>query len=145
MIYKAHNYGQFAYKHVIDNAKAGLFLGMGLGKTVITSTAIDWLMFKDLSINKVLIIAPKKVAETVWTDEGNKWDHLKHLKISIVLGNVKQRLAALKVKADIYITNPENVAWLVTYYQTAWPFDMLVVDESSKFKSEDSKRFRSIK
>lgn len=145
MIYKPWPYQDFATQHVIENPFSGLFLDMGLGKTVSTLTAVDYLMFDEMDISKVLVIAPKRVAEDTWTSETAKWDHLKHLKISVVLGTERQRKEALKAKADIYVINRENVAWLVGVYQSAWPFDMVVIDELSSFKSAKSIRFKSLR
>ncbi|MFA7195669.1 MAG: DEAD/DEAH box helicase, partial [Candidatus Neomarinimicrobiota bacterium] len=118
---------------------------MGLGKTVATLTAINKLMYEDLEVDKVLVIAPKRVAEDTWTTETLKWDHLRHLRLSIVLGSEKQRKEALKQKADIYVINRENVAWLVGLYQNAFPFDMVVIDELSSFKSAKAIRFKSLR
>jgi SNF2 family DNA or RNA helicase len=140
-----HAYQHFAIQHIIDNTAAGLFLGMGLGKTVSALTAIDRLMFEYLDVRKVLVVAPKKVAENTWTDEAAKWDHLNHLRISVVLGDERERKEALKAKADIYVINRENVAWLVGYYQSAFPFDMLVLDELSSFKSSKAIRFKTLR
>jgi SNF2 family DNA or RNA helicase len=145
MIYNPWPYQDFATKHVIDNPFSGLFLDMGLGKTVSTLTAVDKLMFDDLEVNKVLVIAPKRVAEDTWTTEATKWDHLKHLRVSVVLGTERQRKEALKAKADVYVINRENVAWLVGFYQSAWPFDMLVIDELSSFKSAKAIRFKALR
>jgi len=145
MKFIAHNYQDFAIEHSIDNPAAGLLLGLGLGKTVVTLSVIDILMNDFCEISKVLVIAPKKVVENTWTTEVAKWDHLKHLRLSIVLGTERERKEALKAKADIYVINRENVAWLVGYYQSAFPFDMLVVDELSSFKSAKSIRFKSLK
>lgn len=117
---------------------------MGMGKTVSTLTAIDELLFLG-DINKVLVIAPLRVAEDTWSTEVQKWDHLKNLKISKVLGTPKQRVKALDTKADIYVTNRENVDWLVRYCFNKWPFDMCVIDELSSFKSSKAKRFRSLR
>lgn len=144
--YKPKEYQQHALDHVLENPYAGLFMEMGLGKTVVVLTAIDKLIYDDLSINKVLVIAPKKVAESVWTDEINKWHHIKHLTTSIVIGDVRKREAALKQKADIHIINRDNVAWLVSYYNgKKWPFDMVVIDESSSFKSHKAIRFKALR
>ena len=145
MEFKAHNYQQFAVQHIIDHPYAGLFLDMGLGKTVSTLTAISYLMYEDFEIEKVLVIAPKKVAENTWSNEIQKWDHLKHLTVSKVLGTEKARKEALKAKADIYVINRENVAWLVGLYQTAFPFDMVVLDELSSFKSPKAIRFKALR
>lgn len=145
MEFKAYPYQAFAVRHIIDNSAAGLFLDMGLGKTVSTLTAIDRLMYDYFEVNKVLVIAPKRVAEDTWTTEAAKWDHLKHLRISVVLGSERERKEALKAEADIYVINRENVAWLIGYYQFAFPFDMLVIDELSSFKSPKAVRFKALK
>lgn len=145
MEFKAHNYQQFAVQHIIDHPYAGLFLDMGLGKTVSTLTAISYLMYEDFEIEKVLVVAPKKVAENTWSNEIQKWDHLKHLTVSKVLGTEKARKEALKAKADIYVINRENVAWIVGLYQTAFPFDMVVLDELSSFKSPKAIRFKALR
>lgn len=99
-------------------------------------------MFK---VKKVLVIAPKKVAEDTWTREQEKWEHLSLLRVQPVLGSLTKRIKALNTKADIYVINRENVVWLVDYYKNDWPFDMVVVDELSSFKSSNSKRFRALK
>lgn len=140
-----HVYQNHAVEHVLEHQNAGLLLEMGLGKSCIALTAIDELMFDRCEISKVLVIAPKRVAEEVWTTESQKWDHLKHFKISKVLGTEKQRKEALRAKADIYVINCENVVWLVAQYGGAFPFDMLVIDESSKFKSPKAARFKALR
>lgn len=117
---------------------------MGLGKTSVTLTAITALIESE-EIKKVLIIAPKRVAENTWDTEIEKWEHTKHLTMSKVLGTEKQRKDALDVKADIYVTNRENVQWLVDLYKTRFPFDMVVIDELSSFKSPKSLRFKSMR
>lgn len=122
----------------------GLLLDMGLGKTVSTLTAVrDLLMIED--IERVLVIAPKRVAEDTWSTECEKWDHLNNLRISKILGSLKQRQAAIEAEADIYVINRENVTWLVNNYYKAWKWDCLVIDEFSSFKSSKSQRFRSLK
>lgn len=145
MKYTPWPYQDFATNHIIDNPYAGLLLDMGLGKTVSTLTAVNRLMYEDLEIDKTLVIAPKRVAEETWPEEVLKWDHLKHLRISVVLGTESQRISALKVKADIYVINRENVAWLIGYYQSAFPFDMVVIDELSSFKSAKAIRFKALR
>jgi SNF2 family DNA or RNA helicase len=145
MIYKPWPYQDFITEHIKKNLGSGPLVDMGLGKTVATLTAINDLMYDEFTVKKVLVIAPKKVAENVWTTEGQKWDHLKHLKFSLVLGTERQRKEALKAKADIYVINRENTAWLIGYLQGSFPFDMLVVDESSSFKNPSSQRFKSIR
>lgn len=144
MKYNPHPYQDHATRHIIDNPFAGLFLEMGLGKTVSTLTAIDQLI-KDLTVTKVLVIAPLKVAEDTWSTEVGKWDHLNHLRISKVLGSEKERIKALRTEADIYVMNRENVVWLVKFYQSAFPFDMLVIDELSSFKSAKAARFKALR
>lgn len=115
-----------------------------MGKTVITLTAINDLKYNRFAISKVLVIAPKKVAESTWSKESQKWDHLKMLRVVPVLGTLKKRIRALNTPADIYVINRENVQWLVEYYRNAWPFDMVVVDEFSSFKNHQAKRFKSL-
>lgn len=116
----------------------------GLGKTITTLTAVKELKYNRFQVRKVLVIAPKKVAEGTWTREAAKWDHTKMLRVSPVLGSQTKRIRALNTPADLYITNRENVVWLVDYYRNAWPFDMVVVDESSSFKSHSAKRFKAL-
>ncbi|NCX93175.1 MAG: DEAD/DEAH box helicase [Gammaproteobacteria bacterium] len=145
MQFKPRDYQQIATNHFTNVPGAGGFIGMGLGKTVSTLNSIMDLMFDRFEINKVLVIAPKLVAESTWTDEAAKWDHTRHLRFSVVLGTQKQRKAALAKEADIYVINRENVVWLVTQYTTKWPFDMIVVDESSSFKSSASARFKALR
>lgn len=140
-----HSYQTFAVQHIISHPEAGLLLDMGLGKTVSTLTAIKKLMDEYLEVNKVLIIAPKRVAESTWCDEIEKWEHLKGLTVSKILGSQKQRKEALKASADIYTINRENVVWLVSHLQGYWPFDMVVIDELSSFKSSKSARFRALR
>lgn len=145
MKYQPYLYQEHATEHIIENPYCGLFLDMGLGKTVSTLTAIDTLMFDLCEVSKVLVIAPKRVAEYTWSTETDKWDHLKHFKLSLVLGSELQRKEALKAKADIYVTNRENVAWLVGFYGTAFPFDTVVIDELSSFKSAKAIRFKALR
>jgi SNF2 family DNA or RNA helicase len=144
MIYKAEPYQKHSTAHIEKYPGTGLFLEMGLGKTVATLTAIVN-MFKAKTIKKVLIIAPLSVARDTWTDEINKWDHTKHLKVSKILGLAKQRSAAIKADADIYTINCENVPWLIAECQNNWPWDYVVIDEISKFKSAKSRRFKSLR
>ena len=145
MKFVPHNYQKYAIEKIIELPICGLFLDMGLGKTVITLTAIEDLMYNRLEVDKVLVIAPLRVAKMTWGSEIEKWDHLKHLTISKVLGTERQRLAALKKEADIYIINRENIEWLVNLYGRAWPFDMVVIDELSSFKSSKARRFRALR
>jgi len=130
-----HNYQVKCVEHILTNPGCALFLDMGLGKTITTLTAIDKLMYDSFEISKVLVIAPKRVAQDVWMTEAQNWDHVRHLKFSLILGSEKQRKEALLQKADIYVINRENVAWLVSLYGSAFPFDMVIVDELSSLKS----------
>lgn len=145
MKYKPHSYQEYATQWIIDKEKAGLLMDMGLGKSVITLTAIDGLMFDYFDVVRVLVIAPLRVAQSTWDTEIEKWDHLKHLKVSKVLGSEKERTQALNTTADIYIINRENVSWLVERYKNKWPFDMVVIDELSSFKSHRAGRFKALR
>lgn len=144
MEFKPHDYQKHCIDKIITTKKLGLFLDMGLGKTVTTLTAVKELKYNRFEVRKVLVIAPKKVAEGTWSREACKWDHTKMLRVSPVLGSQAKRIKALNTPADIYIINRENVCWLVDYYKNDWPFDMVVVDESSSFKSHKAKRFKSL-
>lgn len=145
MKFAPHNYQKYCIERMIQDDKLGLMLDMGLGKTIITLTAIQELKYNRFEVNKVLIIAPKKVAEVTWTDEIEKWEHLSLLRPSLVLGSASKRIKALAKNADIYVINRENVVWLVEYYKNNWPFDMVVLDEWSSFKNHQSKRFKYLK
>lgn len=141
-----HEYQKTAIQKILNCPKVGLFLDMGLGKTVITLTAIYYLMYYDFSVNKVLVIAPLRVAESTWANECQKWEHLKHIKIAKILGKEHQRRLAIYENADVYITNRENVVWLMNELPPKqWLFDMVVIDELSSFKSSKSKRFKALK
>lgn len=144
MVFRPHAYQQHCIRKIIEIKKLGLFLDMGLGKTVTTLTAIKELKYNRFAVRKVLVIAPKKVAEGTWTKEKDKWEHTKMLRVSQVLGSQIKRIRALNTPADLYIINRENVCWLVDYYRNDWPFDMVVVDESSSFKNHRAKRFRAL-
>lgn len=145
MKYRPHSYQEYATQWILDKEKVGLLMDMGLGKTVVTLTAIQMLMHDYFDIIKVLVIAPLRVAEDTWSSETEKWDHLKYLKISKVLGSEKERVAALNTTADIYVINRENVVWLVKHYGKNWSFDMVVIDELSSFKSPKSQRFKALR
>lgn len=145
MRFEPHRYQRYAITRIIRDSAVGLFLSMGLGKTVITLTAVNELKYDRWQISRCLVIAPKKVAEATWSTEAAKWDHLQHLRIVPVLGTLKQRLRALDTPGDVWVINRENVTWLVDHYRAVWPFDMVVLDESSSFKNSQSKRFKSLK
>ena len=145
MEFKPYSYQQRSIQHILDHPAAGLLLDMGMGKTVSTLTAVQILMYERFEISKVLVIATKRVAESTWTEEAKKWDHLHELTFSKVLGTCDERVAGLFRTADIYLINRENVTWLVDYLGDKWPFDMIVIDELSSFKSTKAKRFRALK
>lgn len=145
MKYIPYSYQEYALKFILNSKAAGIFLDCGLGKTVITLTAIAELMHNRFEISKALVIAPLRVAENVWDVEAKKWGHLKHLRVAKVLGSEKKRIQALNTNADIYVINRENTKWLVDYYKKDWPFDMLVLDELSSFKSHRAKRFKALR
>lgn len=144
MQYKPHKYQEFAKEHIIRHAVAVLFLDMGLGKTVITLTAIKELMYERFEIQKVLVIAPLRVARDTWPAEIRKWDHLAGLTYAVAVGTQAERLAALRSKADIHIINRENVTWLVEESGLPFDYDLVVIDELSSFKSYRAKRFKSL-
>ena len=144
MQFVPHAYQKHCIDKIIELDKVGLFLDMGLGKTVMTLTAIKELKYNRFQVRKVLIIAPKKVAEGTWTKEKDKWDHTQMLRVSPVLGSEKKRIKAINTPSDLYVINRENVVWLVDYYRNAWPFDMVVIDESSSFKNHSAKRFKAL-
>lgn len=143
--FNPYPYQRYCIDRIISNPYLGLMLDMGLGKTVITLTALHELKYLRWSIRKALIIAPKKVAEKTWSDEAAKWDHLSRLRVSVALGNLQQRIAALETPADVYVINRENTQWIVEYYGHDWPFDVVVLDESSSFKNHQAKRFKAMK
>lgn len=144
MRYVAHNYQNYAKDFILAHKVSALFLDCGLGKTITTLTAINELIYDSFEISKVLIIAPLRVAQSTWKEEIEKWDHLNLLRYSIVVGDEKERLKALKQISDIYIINRENVDWLVTKSGIDFNFNMLIIDELSSFKSHTSKRFKSL-
>lgn len=149
MEYRPHGYQERAKDFIMDHPAAGLFLDMGLGKTVITLSAIHELIYDRFEVSKVLVIAPLRVAQDTWSREVDKWDHLKDLTISKILGPAESRIAALwEDDVDIYVINRENVVWLVDILEEnriRWPFDMVVIDELSSFKSNQAKRFKALR
>lgn len=141
-----HAYQRACVEHIIANPFCGVFLDMGLGKTVSTLTAVNTLMYDMLEVRRVLVIAPKRVAETVWAEEAARWEHLRHLRFSKVVGTERKRVEALGAGADIYVISRDNVAWLCSRYGGGkLPFDMVVVDELSSFKSHKSMRFKALR
>ena len=145
MIFKPHPYQQAAIDFILEHPGAALWMEMGLGKTACTLTALHILLYDAYAVQRVLIVAPKKVAEATWQDEAAKWDHLAGLRLSTVLGSAAQRKAALASPADIYIINRDNIPWLVRTCGRGWPFDMVVLDEASSFKNPATQRFKALK
>lgn len=143
MRYNPHEYQTYCTKYIIEHPYCGIFLDMGCGKSVITLTALFDLALDSFDVGKILVIAPKRVAEDTWPKELAKWEHLTGLSYSLVIGSKKQREEALAKKATVYIINRENVAWLVNKYR--WDFDTLVIDELSSFKSNKAERFKALK
>ena len=140
-----HNYQLRGQRHIVENTHAALFKEMGLGKTVTTLSAIDELIFDEMAIDTALVVAPKKVIQFVWEQEAAEWSHLQHLTFSRIHGTPKQRAAALRLKADIYLISRDNVAWLCGQFEGPLPFDALILDESSSFKNHRSQRFKALK
>lgn len=143
MKFLPHDYQKYAIEYIKSHPVTALFLDMGLGKTVTTLTAIRDLMYDAFEVQRVLVVAPLRVARDTWPEEIRKWDHLKDLTCSVVVGTVAERRRALQKKADIYIVNRENLAWL--YQNSCLDFDMVVLDELSSFKNAQSKRFKAMK
>ena len=149
MKYNPHKYQTRATRFVIDHQRCALFMDMGLGKSVVALTAVQQLMEDYLEVEKVLVIAPKSVARNTWTTEPKKWDHTKDLRVSLVAGTVRQREKALEEDADIYVIGRDSTKWLVEWVNeqvpAVWPFDMVIVDESSSFKNWQSNRWKALR
>ena len=144
MRYEPHEYQRYAAEYIKMHPAAAVFLACGLGKTSITLTAVNDLMFDSFEIRRALVVAPIRVASFSWPAEIEKWDHLKGLKYSVAVGTAAERLAALREQADIYIINRENVQWLICESGMPFDFDMVVIDELSSFKNHQTKRFRAL-
>lgn len=144
MKYYPHDYQTYATNFILENSIAAIFLEMGLGKSVITLTAILDLCLDSFEVGKVLVIAPLRVARDTWPAEINKWEHLKDLDFAVAIGTEKERLSALKTPASVYLINRENVDWLINKSGLPFDYDMVVIDELSSFKSHTAKRFKSL-
>ena len=142
MKYKPHNYQRYATEYIESHPTAAVFLDMGLGKTSITLTAINNLLFDYFDVHRILVVAPLRVARNTWSDEIEKWDHLHHLTFAIAVGSEKERLEALKKQADITMINRENLQWLIEKSGQPFGYDMVVIDELSSFKNHQAKRFK---
>ena len=145
MKYEPYAYQEYAENFIIENPGAGLLLDMGMGKTSISLSAVEKLIRDYFELTKILVIAPLEPARNTWPAEVAKWDHLKGLRYSLVLGSEKERLAALSRDVEIYIINRDNIVWLVNHYKKQWPFECVIIDELSSFKSAKSQRFRALK
>lgn len=143
-VFKPYAYQRRAIDFIKETPYCALFLDMGLGKTVSTLTAFAELL-DDCEVATMLVVAPKKVAEATWGDECAKWAHLQGLRVSVILGTEKQRLAAMKRPAEVYVTSRDLIAWLVARLGGAWPYDLLVLDELTSFKSNKAERFRAVR
>lgn len=143
--YKPYPYQVYLQQKIIELPRLALWVDMGLGKTVVTLSAIHELKYRRWTLRKALVIAPKKVAEDTWQTEAAKWEHLQGLRVVAVLGSCKERTKALEQPADVYVINRENTQWLVEYYRHDWPFDCVVLDESTSFKNHQAKRFKALK
>ena len=144
MRYKPHNYQRLATEFITSRDEAAIFLGMGLGKSVIALTAIWQLLLDYFLVSRVLVIAPLRVARDTWPQEAAKWDHLEGLSLAVAVGSKAERLDALAKGAMVTVINRENVPWLVAHYGKSWPFDMIVIDELSSFKNHRAKRFTAL-
>lgn len=144
MIYAPHNYQKYAIDFIETHPTAAVLLDMGLGKTSITLTALNNLLFDSFEAHRVLVIAPLRVARDTWPTEIQKWEHLVNLQCSVAVGTESERIQALKAKADIYIINRENVQWLIESSGVPFTFDTVVIDELSSFKNYQAKRFRAL-
>lgn len=144
MKYNPHEYQKYATEFILNHPVAAVLLEMGLGKSVITLTAIYELMLNRFEVGKVLVIAPLRVARDTWPAEIEKWDHLKGLTYSVVIGTESDRKTALRQKANLYLINRENVDWLITKSGYPFDYDMVIIDELSSFKSASAKRFKSL-
>ena len=145
MRYQPYRHQQIAMDHLRSHDHAGLFLGMGLGKTVVTLTVLAERLWDEFTVRRCLVIAPKNVAENVWAQECGKWDHLTGIRCSLITGTAQKRRRALAADADLFIINRENVVWLLEETGGTLPFEMVVLDELSSFKSHQAKRWKALK
>ena len=144
MRFVPHEYQRLAFEWIISHPRCLLFLEMGLGKTVVCLSAVKRLA-RYGEAEKVLVIAPKKVAESTWSSEAAQWDHLAGLRVSNVIGGARQRNAALEADADIYVIGRDSVVWLCERYKKKFPFDMVIIDELTSFKNPSSLRFKALR
>ena len=143
-----HSYQNYCVKFIEEHPEAMLILEMGLGKTIISLTAIKDLMYDEFAVQKTLVIAPLRVARDVWPQEKDLWSHTRDLRMSVMVGDCKNRVRALNTDADIYVVNRENVKWIADYlerHHAPWPFDCVVIDEISSFKNYKSQRYKALR
>lgn len=145
MRYEPRNYQRMTQQHIIDNDGAGVFIDCGMGKTVATLTAFQELKYDCLQVENMLVVAPNMVARSTWGRECAKWDHLQNLRVSRIIGDAKARTAAVEAVADVYVISRDNLVWLVQYWGRRWPYRMVVLDESTSFKSPEAKRFKALR
>ncbi|MHB2252895.1 SNF2-related protein [Corynebacterium aurimucosum] len=145
MKFVPHDYQRYTIQFIIDHPECAILLGLGMGKTISTLTAINDLIRNRFETQRVLVIAPIRVARDTWPAELNKWDHLAGLTVSPIIGTAKQREAATNRQADIYTIGRENIPWLVKHHGNRWPYDMVIIDELSSFKNPQAKRFKALK
>ncbi len=141
--FKPHEYQEYAIRYIIEHPIAAIFLDCGMGKTAITLTALMYLMYESFEVQKVLIVAPLRVAKNTWPQEIEKWEHLKGLRYAVAVGTAEERIAALKSDSDVYIINRENLTWLIEKSGLPFDYSMVVLDELSSFKNWQAKRFKS--
>ena len=144
MEFKPHDYQAYAIDFIKTHPVAGLFLGMGMGKTISTLTALNTMMFDSFQVARCLVIAPLRVARDTWPAELTKWEHLKHLRASVIVGTAKERRQAIHTDADIYVINRENLPWLIKELGDDWPYDCVVIDELSSFKNHKAARCKAL-
>lgn len=144
MKFVPHDYQRYTTQFIIDHPECAILLGLGMGKTISTLTAIDELIRCRFEVRRALVIAPVRVARDTWPAEIKKWDHLAGLRVSPIIGTKAQREAAVRADADIYTIGRENVQWLVDHVGRRWPFDMVIIDELSSFKNPQAKRFKKL-
>jgi hypothetical protein len=147
MEYRPHEYQRTAIKFILDNPFCGIFAGVGRGKSSITLTVIEQLI-SNLELKKVLIVSPRRVCSSTWPNEKKKWDFSQYLRLSRIIGNPKERIQALNINADVYTISRDNIFWLVSYCATTlkrWPFDMVVLDESSNFRNREAQRYKAVR
>lgn len=145
MKFVPHDYQRHTIQFIIDHPECAILLGLGMGKTISTLTAIDELINNRFETNRALVIAPVRVARDTWPTEIKKWDHLTGLTVSPIIGTAKQRTTAANRNADIYTIGRENIPWLVKHHGKHWPYDMVIIDELSSFKNPQAKRFKALK